>query len=145
MTDASTEPGIIEQSVQIDAPPETVWPFWTDAARLCEWWGVEAEVIPEPGGTLRVVMADGPVMRGTFIELDPPSRLVFSFGWEHNGAGEPLAPGSTRVVVTLTAGDGGTLVVLRHAGMPAIQARDHREGWAYFVGQRLRAAVAAAA
>lgn len=145
MTDGSTEPRMIEQSVQIDAPPETVWSFWTDPARLCQWWGVEAEVVPEPGGTFRVVMGDGPVMRGTFVELAPPSRLVFSFGWEHNEAGQPLGPGSTRVEVTLTAIDGGTLVVLRHAGMPAMQALDHRKGWAYFVGQRLVAAVAGAA
>ena len=145
MTDGSTEPGMIEQSVRIDAPPEAVWSFWTDPARLCRWWGVEAEVVPEPGGTFRVVMGDGPVMRGTFIELSPPSRLVFSFGWEHNQAGEPLVPGSTRVEVTLTGIDGGTLVLLRHTGMPAMHALDHREGWAYFVGRRLVDAVAAAA
>jgi uncharacterized protein YndB with AHSA1/START domain len=139
MTDAV----MVEQAVLIDASPETVWSFWTEPARLCQWWGTDAEVVPEPGGRFRVVMAEGPVMRGAFVELAPPARLVFTFGWEQNADGQPLAPGSTRVEVTLTPSEEGTLVVLRHFDMPASHAADHRKGWAYVVGERLPAAVAA--
>jgi uncharacterized protein YndB with AHSA1/START domain len=84
-------------------------------------------------------------MRGVFTELDPPRRLAFTFGWEHNAPGEPLAPGSTRVEVTLTADDGETVLLLRHFEMPATHAPDHEKGWNYFVGERLVAAAAAVA
>lgn len=145
MADVAPEAPVIEHSVRIAARPETVWSFWTDPVRLAQWWGVEAEVEPEPGGLYRVVMGDGPVMRGAFTELDMPRRLVFSFGWEHNAPGEPLAPGSTRVEVTLHAEGVDTVVVLRHFDVPAAARGDHSKGWAFFVGERLAAAAASAA
>ncbi|MEX0664625.1 MAG: SRPBCC domain-containing protein [Acidimicrobiia bacterium] len=137
MTETSAATTTIEQTVRIAASPETLWAFWTDPTRLAEWWGSEAEVVAEPGGVFRVVMESGPIMRGTFTELDPPNRLVFTFGWEQNAPGEPLAPGSTLVEVTLTPDDGETVLVLRHSEMPATHAADHEQGWQHFVGERL--------
>jgi uncharacterized protein YndB with AHSA1/START domain len=135
----------IEQRVRIAASPETVWNFWTDASRLCEWWGVRAEIEPQPGGTFRVIMdADGPVMSGAYITLEPFSRLVFTFGWEGNPMGEALAPGSTQVEVTLTPVNGDTDLVLVHREVPAAHADEHAKGWALFVGERLPMAVAGA-
>ena len=134
----------IEQQVRIAAPPETVWTYWTDPGRLAEWWGKAAECVAEPGGMFRVEMETGPVMVGRFTELDPPRRLVFTFGWEGNAPGEPLAPGSTVVEVSLTGDGAETLLVLRHSDMPDTHADDHTKGWAYFVGERLPAAIARA-
>ena len=140
----STQPaqldGIIEQTTRITASAETIWALWTDAARVCEWWGVEAQVDARPGGLFRVVMDSGPVMRGEFIELDQPNRLVFTFGWEGNEVGEPLAPGSSRVEITLTPDHGDTVLQLRHTDIPATHAADHAKGWGLFVGQQLKAA-----
>lgn len=130
--------------MRIAASPETVWAFWTDPGHLAQWWGTEAEVLAEPGGLFRVVMAEGPVMRGEFVQLDPPHRLVFTFGWEQHAPGEPLAPGSTRVEVTITPDGDGSVLVLRHADMPSSHAADHRMGWSYFLGDRLVAAIAGA-
>jgi uncharacterized protein YndB with AHSA1/START domain len=144
VTDVAGELTTIEQSVRIAAPPETIWTYWTDPARLAEWLGIEAEVSLEPGGLYRVVLEEGPVMRGTFVELDPPHRLVFTFGWEQN-EGQPLAPGSTRVEVTMTPDGGETVVLLRHLQMPTTHAADHAKGWQRFVGERLPAAVESAA
>lgn len=143
MTDADATLQTIEQRVRIAATPETVWSFWTTAERLCQWWGSSAEVVPEPGVIFRVQMsADGPVMRGSYIELEPVYRVAFSFGWENNAPGEPLAPGSTIVEVTLTPDEGDTELLLRHPHMPATHAADHATGWALFVGERLPAAAA---
>lgn len=129
----------IEHVVRIDAAPETVWTFWTDPARLCEWWGVEADAVAEPGGTFRVVMDGGtPVMRGEYVELDPPHRLVFTFGWEGHDPGEPLAPGSTRVEVTLEPDADATVLTLRHE-LPATHAADHAKGWAHFLDNQMTA------
>lgn len=126
MTDAATATDVVEQTIRIDARPETVWTFWTEPARLCEWWGVEAETVVELGGVFRVVMEGGPVMRGEFLELDPPRRLVFSFGWEGGAPSGPLPPGSSRVEVLLVPDEqnGVTQLTLRHE-LPAIHAADH--------------------
>jgi uncharacterized protein YndB with AHSA1/START domain len=145
VTDTAAETITIEQTVRIAASAETVWRLWTEPQGLAQWMGTDAEVVAEPGGLFRVVLEDGPVMRGTFTELDPPHRMVFTFGWEQNPAGEPLAPGSTRVEVTLTPDDGGTVLVLRHFDMPTTHAPDHEKGWSHFIGDRLVAAAAAAA
>ena len=143
MTDTSHATITIERTIRIAASPETVWTFWTEPQRLAEWWGTDAEVEAEPGGLFRVVMGHGPVMRGAFTELDPPRRLVFTFGWEHNAPGEPLAPGTTRVEVTMTPEAGGTVLVLRHYDMPTTHSPEHEKGWSYFLGDRLAAAAAA--
>lgn len=141
MSEADRQLRVIEQRTRIAASPETVWSFWTDPKLVCEWWGTDAEIVAEPGGLFRVEMGDGPVMRGEFSELDPPKRLVFTFGWEHNAPGEPLAPGSTRVEVTLTPDEGDTVLVLRHSEMPGSHAADHIKGWTHFIGERLVEAV----
>ncbi|MGZ4725097.1 MAG: SRPBCC family protein [Ilumatobacteraceae bacterium] len=141
MTDPPGEPPVIEQTTRIAAAPETVWKFWTEPALMCQWLGVRAEVVAELGGIFRVTMGDGPVMRGQFVEVDPPRRLIFTFGWEQNPHGEQLSPGSTRVEVRLVPDDGDTIVTLRHWGVPDDAADDHREGWRYLISERLVAAV----
>jgi uncharacterized protein YndB with AHSA1/START domain len=143
LSETTNETTTIEQTVRIAAPPETVWKFWIEPQRLAEWWATDAEVEAEPGGLFRVVMGEGPVMRGTFLELDPPRRLVFTFGWEGGPPAGPLPPGSTRVEVTLTPQEGGTLLLLRHFDMPVHHAPDHQHGWSYLVGDRLVAAITA--
>ena len=143
MTDQTTTMRTVEQHVRIAASPETVWSFWTDGTRLCEWWGMSAEAVPEPGGVMRVVMGEaGPVMSGRYVVLEPFRRLVFTFGWEGNPMGQALAPGTTMVEVTLTPVGEDTDVVLRHSELPASQAEEHAKGWALFLGERLPVAAA---
>ena len=69
-------------------------------------------------------------MLGSFATVEPPHRLVFTFGWEQNAPGEPLAPGSTVVEVLLTPDGDGTVLVLRHSDMPVTHAADHAQGLA---------------
>jgi uncharacterized protein YndB with AHSA1/START domain len=69
MTDVARATTTVEQTVHIDASPATVWGFWTDPQRLTEWWAESAEVEPEPGGLNRVVMANGHISRGEFVEV----------------------------------------------------------------------------
>ena len=124
---------IVEQTVRINAWPETVWRYWTDPARMCDWWGAAAELDPRPGGTCQVEMGGGPIMRGEYLELVPYERIVFSFGWEPTAGAPDIAPGSTRVEITLTADDDDTIMTLRHTGIPAAHADEHRSGWAHFL------------
>ena len=122
-----TGPGPIEVTVHIAAQPEIVFAYFIDPARYVQWMGTHATLEPVPGGTYRVDIRDGVAAAGEFVEVDPPHRLVFTWGW----TGDPtVAPGSTRVVVTFEEEDGGTRVVLRHHDLPDEGQRDHhRKGW----------------
>ncbi len=117
----------LEVTTRITAPPEVVWSYFTDPARYALWMGTEVTISPSPGGLYLVHMREGIEARGEFVELDPPHRLVFTWGWQ----GDPVVPpGSTTVEVTLEATDDGTLVRLTHHGLPDPEAvAHHRQGW----------------
>ena len=114
-----------------------MFPYFTDPARYVQWMGTDAALEPVPGGYYRVGMRDGVQAAGEFVEIDPPRRVVFTWGWTHDHA---VPPGTTRVVVTLQAEDGGTRVVLRHHGLPDDEQRDHhRKGWQLYLGRLISA------
>jgi uncharacterized protein YndB with AHSA1/START domain len=131
VTDADTR--TVEQTLRISARPETVWHYWTDPQRMCDWWGAAAELDPRPGGTCRVEMGGGPVMVGEYLELVPHERIVFTFGWEPTHDAPDVPPGSTRVEVILTADAGDTIMTLRHTGLPTAIADEHHAGWGHFL------------
>ncbi|GAA0939551.1 SRPBCC family protein [Nonomuraea longicatena] len=122
----------IEQTLWIRARPETVWRHFVDPVRLARWWG-EAEVDPRPGGELVVRMREGPrpIMRGSFLELVPYERIVFTFGWEPTPGAPVLPPGTSRVEITLTPENDGVKLTLRHSGLPFTLEGETGEGWAH--------------
>ena len=129
-----TDSEVLEVSVLIAARPETVFAYFTDPDRYVQWMGGAAMLEPVPGGAYRVGMAGGVQAIGQFVEVDPPRRLVFTWGWTHDHA---VAPGSTRVVVTFEEESGATRVRLRHHDLPDGGQRDHhRAGWDLYL-QRL--------
>lgn len=131
MTDP--EGTIVEQTLRIRAQPATVWRYWTDPARLREWWGAATTLEAQPGGAYVIEMATGQVMRGAFIELVPHERIVFSFGWDPADNTPDLPPGSSLVEVTLTPDGDETVLDLRHTGLSPSLAEQHRGGWGHFL------------
>jgi len=128
-----SEPPVLEVSVHVAAPPETVFPYFTDPGRYAQWMGRDADLHPVPGGTYRVWMREGVEAVGQFLEIDPPHRVVFTWGWVD---GPPVPPGSTRVVVTFVPEAGGTRIVLRHHGLPDDdQRQQHTGGWEMYLGR----------
>ncbi len=122
---------VLEVTMYVAANPETVFAFFTDPDRYSSWMGTEATLEPVPGGTYRVFMRDGVETSGRFEEVDPPRRLVFTWGWTRDAA---VPPGSTRVEVTLVPEDGGTRVLLRHHGLPSDEQRTHHgAGWQMYL------------
>src|SRR4051794_3557023 len=93
----ATDP--LRNEVRIAAPPEIVFPYFTDPARMTEWMGISALLDPRPGGTFRVQPNDRDVVLGEYVEIVPPHRVVFTWGFE--GTDRIAATGSTRVEVTL--------------------------------------------
>ena len=78
---------------------------------------------------------------GRFLELDPPRRLLISWGYAGSGH---LPPGASTVEVRLTADRGGTRVELQHRDLPPDERPGHASGWTHYLA-RLRIAAALAA
>ncbi len=129
--------GVVEQSYTIHASPSTVFRFFTDPARFARWWacpgGGAASIEPRVGGNVRIVYQGGTaVMAGKVLEIDPDRRFVFSWGYESGPA--PLPPGASRVEVTLREVSDGTLLTLRHTGLPTTeQQTGHDTGWRHYM------------
>lgn len=129
----------VEQEVHVQAPPEVVFGFFTDPALHGRWIGVHATLDPRRGGTYRIVMTGTATVVGTYLEVEPPHRLVFTWGFENN---PHIPPGSSTVTVTLTADHNGTWVRLVHTGLPHPAIPQHHQGWTGYLAQLADAAAA---
>jgi len=134
--DAIEQP-VLEREIHISARPETIFSFFTDPEKLVRWKGIQAQLEARPGGIYRVDINGRDVARGEYVEIVPYTRIVFTWGWE--GDASPLPPGTTTVEISLTPVESGTLVRLRHLGLPAEQRAVHAEGWDYFLPRLMQA------
>lgn len=121
----------ITASVHIDAPPERVYEYFTRSDAIVSWMGERAVLEGEPGGQFTLDIKGAPV-RGRFLELDPPRRLLISWGY---AGSDHLPPGASTVEVRFTADRGGTLVELEHRDLPPGQRRGHVAGWAHYLAR----------
>jgi uncharacterized protein YndB with AHSA1/START domain len=143
----SDEPVVRE--IDIDASPATIFEFFVDADKLTRWLAVEATLDPRPGGVCDQVHAgdepgQGPWhMRGSYLEIEPPTRVVFTWGFVEPEIGVPA--GSGTVEVTLQPVDGGSRVRLVHRGLPAAEVEGHSKGWAEMLGRLADATTAQSA
>ena len=131
------ERDVIEREILIDAKPETVFAFFIDPAKMIKWKGIRATMDARPGGIYRVQINAQDVASGSYVEIQPFDRIVFTWGWE--GSDSPLPPGGSTVEVTFTPASNGTLLRLRHYGLPSPLYNMHVDGWDYFL-PRLHAA-----
>ena len=127
------ESEVLEREIRVAASPETVFSFFTDPEKMTRWKGKSATLDPRPGGIYRVDMNGRDIARGEYVEVVPHSRVVFTWGWE--GEGSPLPPGSSTVEVTFIPDGDGTIVRLRHLGLPADQRDAHAEGWTHYMAR----------
>jgi uncharacterized protein YndB with AHSA1/START domain len=127
----------VERELVIDASPETVWKFLIEADKLDRWFGNQAWLDPRPGGQYRVDVIDGHIAAGEFVELDPPRRLVHTFGWEpKDGQENPVPPGASTIEIELEPSGAGTLLKFRHYGLPGAEAAaSHAHGWDHYLAR----------
>jgi uncharacterized protein YndB with AHSA1/START domain len=126
------EPVVVVREVVVGASPETIWQFLVDPTKVVRWMGVAASLDPRPGGRYRVEVLPGDVVLGRFVELDPPRRLVQTWGWEGRSGSVP--PGSTTVAFDLVPRDDGTLVRVTHSGLSRGVAADRQgRGWDHYL------------
>ncbi len=142
MPTIATDPLVKE--VHVDAEPDTVFAFFTEADKITRWLAADATTDPRPGGinhqTHQFEGVDY-LLRGEFVELDPPHRVVFTWGFQNTEIG--VIPGGSTVEVTLTPVDGGgTRVRLVHSGLPERALASHDHGWDDQLGSLARALAA---
>ena len=128
---------------QFDAPPERLFEAWTEPADFSAWfapdgWRTPADRVSldlRPGGAWSAVLVgpDGSEapLGGTYREIDPPGRLVFTTGDPDNpGDG----PASVTTVELAGTNDGGTEMAFHQFGVNTDQ--DHADaaaaGWQQF-------------
>lgn len=120
-----------------DTPREEVFRAWTEPEALKQWFAPSdafstpvAEVDLRVGGNYRIGMKppdkdDLYIVGGTYQEIQPPEKLVFTLSWEQG-----VDVGETLVTVEFRDLGDSTEVVLSHERFPTEESRDkHAEGW----------------
>jgi uncharacterized protein YndB with AHSA1/START domain len=123
-------------SIEIDASPDEVFAYLITPDGMTTWMGTRAVLDPRPDGVFEVDIAGTPV-RGRYLAVDPPHRVVVSWGV---AGSEDLPPGASTVSFTLTPTTSGTRVDLLHSGLPEPRVAGHRDGWAHFLPRLVIAA-----
>lgn len=96
MSDNKEQIKELEITRTLNAPRNLVWKAWTDPKLVARWWGPRGVTNPtcewdaRPGGEIYIVMLAGKElgpaegmkwpMKGTFTEVVPQSRLVYTGG-----------------------------------------------------------------
>ena len=127
---------ILKLECALDVSSGRVFKALTEPTALAQWWGPSGFTTPaieidlRVGGRYRFSMQppDGDLfhLAGQFLEIDPPSRLTYTFRWE-----EP-DPDDTETVVRLslvTVGDGSRLGLLQGDFATDERLALHRSGW----------------
>ena len=110
-------------SIRIDAKPDEVLPYLTDAALMVRWMGDWVDLDPEPGVDLRRGLRGRPGA-GRLPRWSRPAGSC--------SPGAPLErvpPGSFTVEITPEPDGDGTLLQLVHRDLPPEEAPRHGEGW----------------
>ena len=125
--------GKVVHVLELPVPPAEVFAMFVDPEQLVRWIGIGADLEPRPGGRFRFEVQPGQFCEGEYLALDPPRRLLFSWGWTDPWFGLP--PGFSRVEVELEDMAGGTRLQLVHDQLPGEIQLLHDEGWAAFLSR----------
>ena len=115
--------------IYVDAPPEEVFPYFTEAEALASWMGDRAIVEPHEGGRF-VLYLDDRVVEGRYVAVESPHRVVIT--WGRHGSVR-LPPGGSTLEVTFVAEGEGTRVTVLHDGLPDAERALHALGWAHYL------------
>ena len=121
-------PYSLDRTVTIHAQPSTVFSFFTDSARWASWWGAGSTIDARVGGRVFIRNPGGVEVSGEVLELTPPERIVFTYGFE---SGQPIAPGESRVTIRLEPAGLATRLRLVHEFAAAHVRDEHVQGWRY--------------
>lgn len=118
----------LDRTIVIGAPPAAVFRYFTDSSRWAAWWGEGSTIDARPGGRVLVRYPGGVEAAGEVVEVNAPSRIVFSYGYV---SGKPIPPGSSLVTIRLEPAGRGTRLHLVHQFADAAVRDEHVQGWRY--------------
>jgi uncharacterized protein (TIGR03086 family) len=131
----------ITKTVILPVSPDEAFALVTEPDRLRRWHAISARVDLRVGGDYRWTIVPGHSAVGTFREIEPGRRLVFSWAWDGQDTAESDA---STVTITLTPVAGGTELALSHTGfLDADQAASHDQGWTHYLDRLETAATGA--
>jgi len=119
----------ISRNVVIRAGRTTVFSYFTDSERFARWWGQGSSIEPRPGGAVRIVHPGGATAGGEVLEIAPPERIVFSYGYDDPA--KPIARGGSRVTIVLADHPEGTSLELLHQFESTAGRDEHVQGWRF--------------
>jgi uncharacterized protein YndB with AHSA1/START domain len=123
----------------IECRPETLFPFFTDPAKMTLWIGRHVLLEPIIGGAFRIDINGDHIAVGEYVELVPCEKVVLTWGWTNS---QLLPPGSSTVEFRLYPEANGTRLVLTHSGLPAAGIPSQLQGWLHYTS-RLQVRLAA--
>ena len=115
--------------MSINATPDQIFRYLVDPQLMVRWMGNYAVLDAVPGGTFHIDI-NGVPLRGSYLEVAPPDRLVVSWGMADS---EIVPPGSSTVEFALSSNGEATVVVVTHRGLPPDQVDQHQIGWTHFL------------
>lgn len=116
-------------SIETTLPTADAWPWFTDPALLSRWWVPEAATDIRTGGAYRFSWPEaGWTLTGTYLVVEPPHRLAFTWSWDH----DDLPP--RRVDVGFGGAEEASKVSIRHAYGNEEERDGYRDGWLHFLG-----------
>lgn len=132
---ASATAAVVQVRRTLPAPPEDVFRAWTDPDLVSRWFkpragsSLGAEMDVRVGGSYRwgmKLLGRAYYAVGEYVEVDPPRRLVFTFGWEN----ALVRLSDSLVTVELAARGEATDVVITHERLDSRALRAiHGAGW----------------
>jgi uncharacterized protein YndB with AHSA1/START domain len=118
----------LDRSVVVHAEPSVVFRFFQDNERWAAWWGKGSTIESRPGGRVLIRHAEGVDVVGEVIEVAPPDRIVFSYGFLDRRA-EPA--GDSRVTIALEPLGQSARLRLTHEFNDAAARDEHVQGWRF--------------
>ena len=112
-----------DKTIHLPVDADEAFALITQPERLRRWKTVAARVDLRVGGEYRWTIIPGHHAAGTFQEIEPGKRIVFTWGWE---SATDLPPGASTVTITLEPDDGGTSLRLVHEGLTPEQSSGAR-------------------
>jgi uncharacterized protein YndB with AHSA1/START domain len=129
----------IERQVFIPARPETIFKFLVEPELMARWIGRVQFAAAQEGGLFRLqfTFGEGHTATGIFIEISPPKRVAFSFGWEGY---DTFPPGTSLVEIELCPQADGTVLKLKHSGFPdatgpKLTPKNHADRWSHYLSR----------
>jgi uncharacterized protein YndB with AHSA1/START domain len=138
MSTTTTQPLILKVSHLIKASRERIFAAWTSPKEIVKWMTpdptqcLSAAIDLRVGGKYLIQLksdnSEETKVHGIYKEINPPSRLVFT--WTGMNCLPAMEGMNTEVTVDLIEQAGGTLVQITHVGFPDEEVRDrHVHGW----------------